>query len=535
MKYNKLLATICFLSLLSSNLWAAGSDNVCKYKISWSTFATCGGNVVTQKYMDDHEDEQTYFLSGSIGQPLAWQPEDDSQPAGEDYVVKSGFWHGVEKDKELYGIYVNNAASGGLQNGTDWANAYTSLQSAFEEFGDFYLQNGDGKDPNVFVASGTYIPGDSRTDSFKLVDGIKIYGGFPVDGGSKDSRNPSVNKTILSGNIDGTDNCYHVVTANDCDETAILDGFDIKYGNANEAPGPNSQGGGLYCFDASPTIVNCQIQDNNAVYGGGIYCGNNSIPHIIQSLIVANYAMGSGESYEGYGGGVYIDQSSEINMTNANLIGNFATNKGGGIYGEEKSEVSIANSILTYNIVDVTNLTPGTISSYGDEYAQLNIDGYEEWGEVRFSFLKGLDEISELCSISEGNIAGGELPGFIQDGSWNIIDGQKIFQPGNYHLSIDSVMINNGDNSFVPENLCEDYENNPRITSTELNRLFVDIGFDEFIDWDASGCIDLGDFAYLSQNWLNECNRGFDNDNKVDINDLSVLAYNWLEEFYILK
>ena len=66
------------------------------------------------------------------------------------------------------------------------------------------------------------------------------------------------------------DNSYHVVTGNDADKTAVLDGFVIIAGNATE-PFSNDRGGGLHAEDASAAIRSCVFKTNTAERGGGAY------------------------------------------------------------------------------------------------------------------------------------------------------------------------------------------------------------------------------------------------------------------------
>ena len=65
-------------------------------------------------------------------------------------------------------IYVNLNASGS-GDGSSWDNAFTNLESALAA-----ANSGD----EIWVAKGTYKPGDTREDSFQLKDGGSIYGGF---------------------------------------------------------------------------------------------------------------------------------------------------------------------------------------------------------------------------------------------------------------------------------------------------------------------------------------------------------------------
>lgn len=101
-------------------------------------------------------------------------------------------------------IYVDQSATG-ANNGTDWANAYTNLQTAISNI---------GTNTTINVAQGIYYP-TATTDRgiyFNIPNGKKLFGGFPTGGGA---RNSELYPTILSGDIgtieDNTDNSYHVV------------------------------------------------------------------------------------------------------------------------------------------------------------------------------------------------------------------------------------------------------------------------------------------------------------------------------------
>jgi len=115
-------------------------------------------------------------------------------------------------------IYVDASATG-ANDGTSWADAFTDLQDALAA-----AVSGD----EIWVAAGTYYPGQNRAASFHLKSGVAIYGGFPPGGGDFASRDWENNPTILSGDIgtpgNDSDHRYHVVVGDSIDETSIVDG-----------------------------------------------------------------------------------------------------------------------------------------------------------------------------------------------------------------------------------------------------------------------------------------------------------------------
>src|SRR5262245_16970323 len=162
-------------------------------------------------------------------------------------------------------LYVNSAAAG-ANSGTSWANAYTSLQTAL----------GAANSPNeIWVRAGTYRPTATtdRTISFALKNGVGVYGGFNGTETLRSQRNPSVNVTILSGDI-GTagasnDNSYHVVTADaTVTSSGVLDGFTITGGQADGA-NPNERGAGMWINGGSPTLAQDTFSGTFALAQGG--------------------------------------------------------------------------------------------------------------------------------------------------------------------------------------------------------------------------------------------------------------------------
>ena len=122
---------------------------------------------------------------------------------------------------------------------------------------------------------------------------------------------------------------------------SALEGFTIQNGLA-------SNGAGIYCDAASPTINNCIINGNRASFGGGIYCSNGS-PVITNCTVSYNSAEQSGA-------GMFFSESAPsitsckvlYNSINADN-GNDA--KGGGIYYESDQFSTIKHCVIRGNTV----------------------------------------------------------------------------------------------------------------------------------------------------------------------------------------
>lgn len=210
-------------------------------------------------------------------------------------------------------LYVDVDSTAPVPDGSSWPNAFPSLQGALA-----VAVAGD----EIWVAEGTYTPGEARSSSFALVEGVEIYGGF---NGAGAARDPTVHLTILSGDIgvagDDSDNAYQVVTATGVSLATRLDGFTITAGSANGTT--EISGGGLTCSNASPTIIDCRFSGNRADGFGGAIHNSNSSPSFLRCVIE--------DSSAAFGGGVRNLNGSDASYTNCAFLRNEATTDGGGV------------------------------------------------------------------------------------------------------------------------------------------------------------------------------------------------------------
>jgi hypothetical protein len=289
-------------------------------------------------------------------------------------------------------IYVDQHASG-ANNGSSWADAYTSLQTALTAA---VASN------EIWVASGVYTPtlrteaGDPRSVTFQLKNGVALYGGFAGGETSTEERNWEVNKTILSGDLNGDDsgfinngeNAYHVLRGSSLASDVILDGFTIQAGHANGSANADKEGGGLrLVMGSNPQMRNCIFKYNQAEwYGGGIvnYQGDFTLTEVIFSHNSASFGGGIqnftggdpvlhrvlfSENTASDGGGM-ANYTSGPHLVNVTFYKNSASQVGGGIENSNNSYASLVNVTFSENSAGFNG--GGLYNNYSDQIVIVN-------------------------------------------------------------------------------------------------------------------------------------------------------------------
>ncbi len=253
---------------------------------------------------------------------------------------------------DLRGLMVDDTAPGPDHDGLSWTSAFLNLDDALT-----VTRTTD----EIWVAEGVYRPGTGQTDTFDLVSGVELYGGFDGTETMRSQRDWKSHVTVLSGDVDQNDNtnaygfvtdpddilgtnAYHVVSGIDLTDNSILDGFTITGGDGSSGP---YTGAGIHLEGGSPMLRNIIFTGNQSYRGAGLSVYNSS-PKVINGLFFGN-ATGPDS-----GGAIYYTMSATGVLVNSTIW----NNQGCGIALYGNSTPGIINSILWGNETACTTGLP---------------------------------------------------------------------------------------------------------------------------------------------------------------------------------
>ncbi len=216
-------------------------------------------------------------------------------------------------------------------DGLTWGTAFKYLQDALS------VASADPTFTEIRVGSGTYqadrdesgavTPGD-RLATFGLLDGVALQGGYAgwADPGDPDVRNSNVYSSTLTGDLSGNDNpadfpggltyaenTCQVLTGSWNGPAAIVDGFTVTAGFAEDPGITNWSGGGMFIDSGSPTVSNCTFVGNSASYSGGAVYAYNGTPALTNCVFAGN---------DGAYGGAMENVLADTIMVNCVFTGN---------------------------------------------------------------------------------------------------------------------------------------------------------------------------------------------------------------------
>jgi len=307
----------------------------------------------------------------------------------------------------------------------------------------------------------------------------------------------------------------------------------------NDPSDPNAlvigQGGGIYCFDVSATIADCNMASNAAnTSGGGIYISGSNTVTVKNCLITNNFAGRDG-------GGASVNWYVRSLISNCTFVSNAApgtfgdidnTGFGGGLYCSYESISEVVDSIFWNN------------------YA---LKGYEIAVATGFEFIPR----PATLTVSYCDVRGGEPAVRVDDGctlNWGAgnIDEEPLFVDGllgAYYLSQRKA----GQSRQSPcVDVGSDYASHVTMTgyTTRTDEIpdtdRVDMGYHHptaepcrFCDLIFDGIIDFADFAIVASRWLDESCSDLNSwcegadltfDRSVGFEDIAFLSECWLVE-----
>ena len=265
-------------------------------------------------------------------------------------------------------------------------------------------------------------------DSTSIINGFTLINGRGVEygGGIKCiNSNPKINNLVVESN------------------TALNRGGGLYLENSNptiinsviiDNYSHNSFGGGIHMRFSNPIFENVKILDNNTstgghLYGGGIY-GYSSNP-TFQNVII------SGNNADEAGGGVYLSESSAV-FNNVIIDDNSVTHYfgwGGGLYiSNSTSPISMNTVIISNNIA----LRAGGIYLYSSDVIGDKIIIYKNTSDFGTTGIRFTDSYSELTNlVVEGNIS---------NDTGN--SGKAIYCTNNSVVTIKNSIISNNENCY---------------------------------------------------------------------------------------
>lgn len=343
-------------------------------------------------------------------------------------------------------VYVDHSATGS-NNGTSWANAYTSLNTG--------LQNASSGD-EVWIAEGTYTPGSSRGNHFSHPNGCQVYGGFDGTEALLSQRDWWNNPTILSGDIgtlnDNSDNTYQIYDVDGQNSANLLDGVFITGGNANGS-GSSNKGGAILVRNPGSNgfaieVRNCVLYDNTSQdQAGAVFVG-------YYMEVTFNNCIFKGNSTRN-GGAIYADDEAITNCINCSFNGNSASVRGKTLFMDHDGTMNFENSII-----------------WGETGAATD----EVYGKTPY--------INNDHNIFPSSWLGGTTPN--SNTSTSEINSDPQYANSNLELLSNSPGINAGDQTL--NSLTVDLQGNSRVEGGQ-----IDLGAHElancivYVDTDATG------------------------------------------------
>lgn len=268
--------------------------------------------------------------------------------------------------------YVDIDNLSGIEDGTSWQTAYTTIQPAIDAAydaggGDVWVAEGvyDEERTSPSPEGGDVFSQDTNTAAIVMKEGVELYAGFAGGETLRSQRDWKTNVATIDGSkARKGEPAVHVIYGAD---NSRLDGFVITGGIARDpqfhpvAANPMRNGGGMYNLECSPTVANCVFTRNAAHGGGGGMYNQKASPKLINCDFSFNRASQGGGAISNREGSPVVTEckfrynADDYRMTVYNYHCNpvfanclFAENSGAGMVNSSSSP-NVVNCIFWAN------------------------------------------------------------------------------------------------------------------------------------------------------------------------------------------
>jgi|GEM_PF-750184 len=233
-------------------------------------------------------------------------------------------------------------------------------------------------------------------------------------------------------------------------------------------------GGGLYCFNSIVTVDDCTISSNttgwNGRDGGGIRCDHSKLT--VRRTVISDNSAGR------YGGGIYVQDNSDVRLSSSVVAGNSALD-GGGVHFAGANIGDITNCTIVGNNAEqaggaITCTGPGLLITVSNSILWDNMAGQAGTEHISNDGPPIYNNIYSSC-IEDANADddlipfGGEANGNIDD------DPLFVNYPDDLHLSKASPCVNPGNPYSVAGSGSMDIDGQARVVGGR-----IDMGADEY-------------------------------------------------------
>ncbi len=358
-------------------------------------------------------------------------------------------------------------------------------------FADTTIPGGDVSGEWTSAGSPYYIDGEINipvSDMLTIQPGVEVrfnghykfivFGKILAEGTEQDSILFTSADTTGFSNFNSTDGSWHGLRfmSNNYNgqENSILNRCRIEYAKTPHDTGSNAerQGGGIYInLSSNLEITNCEISDNVADYGGGIYIWESS-PILSGLTIKNNYGR-----YDG-GGIIFSGENTSPTWENSVISRNSCYYNGGGIFCCSESSLFLNNVVINENstICDYPDDQPGGggISCWNATMELNNViitENISNNNGLGGGIECGYDSevILNNCTISynEAQYGGG-----IHNSSSLILSGTSVLNNTAFAYTGGIFMGDVSNTIFDPDNRCNIYLNNSIALTTIAHDIY---------------------------------------------------------------